>query len=662
MHNDVINRALEQSECALKAGDHATALSAADAVLQENPQHRDGLYLKAVCQRYLGNTKGALQTLTALQSAAPGYGRGFQELGHCQLMMGDLKQAFKAYKKATQLNPGLIASWQRLEQLAKQMDLRKEHTKASSQLAYFNRLPPLLLSITSMLSEGKLYKAENLCRQFLQEHKHHPEAMRLLAKIGTQLHILDDAEFLLESCVQLYPEFAQARLDLVNVLQKRQKYEKALTQATQLYEENPVDRQFKSTYANAALAVGDFDTALTTYDALLEQEPKNAVTWLMKGHALKTIGKHEEAVTSYQKAHTLKPQFGDAWWSLANLKTYRFSAQEIAAMEKAEAQSGLDNADHYHLCFALGRCYEDRGEFEKSFEYYERGNLLKKRQSDYSASATHEEFERQKAIVDAKLLHDDSQGYEAPDPIFIVGLPRAGSTLLEQILASHSMVDGTLELPNILAFAHRLNGRRRTDEAPRYPAVLQTMGGEELEKLGKQFIDDTQIYRKGAPFFTDKMPNNFRHIGLILKILPNAKIIDARRHPMACCFSGYKQLFAEGQEFTYSQEDVAQYYRDYVALMDHWDEVAPGKILRVYHEKLVEHTEPQIRRILDFCGLPFEDSCLAFHKTERAVRTASSEQVRQPIYTSGLAQWKNFEAYLGPMQRQLTPLIEAYPA
>jgi hypothetical protein len=256
--------------------------------------------------------------------------------------------------------------------------------------------------------------------------------------------------------------------------------------------------------------------------------------------------------------------------------------------------------------------------------------------------------------------HQDS-GYAAGDPIFVVGLPRAGSTLLEQILASHSQVDGTLELPNIPAMAFRLAGRRRIDEEPLYPAVLQDLSADKLRQMGKEFIDETQVHRKGAPFFIDKMPNNFRHIGLIRLILPNAKIIDARRHPLACCFSGFKQLFASGQEFTYGLREIGLYYRDYVELMDHWDDVLPGRILRVQYEDVVADLETQVRRILEYCELPFEQACIEFHQTERAVRTPSSEQVRQPIYTSGLEQWRNFEPWLGPLKEALGPVLERYP-
>jgi hypothetical protein len=350
----------------------------------------------------------------------------------------------------------------------------------------------------------------------------------------------------------------------------------------------------------------------------------------------------------------MKPNFGDAFWSLANLKTYEFTDDELAQMQASEQAASTLLNDRCQLCFALGKAFEDREEFASSFAYYERGNTLMMQQVRYSADRIAAEFKVQMETCTRDLFTVQSgHGNMAAEPIFIVGLPRAGSTLIEQIIASHSQVDGTMELPHILALVHRLNGRRRIRDDGRYPKVLQELAPDQLQKFGDDYLSDIEVYRKGAPFFTDKMPNNFRHIGLIHLILPNAKIIDARREPMACCFGAFKQLFAEGQAFTYGLEEIGRYYRGYVELMDHWDEVLPGKILRVQHEDVVADLETQVRRILKYCGLPFEQSCLDFHKTERAVRTASSEQVRQPLYKSGLDQWRNYEPWLEPLRAAL---------
>jgi Sulfotransferase family/Tetratricopeptide repeat len=390
---------------------------------------------------------------------------------------------------------------------------------------------------------------------------------------------------------------------------------------------------------------------------LLSSMPNNPGINLTYGHALKTVGRQDDAISAYRRAYEARPDCGDAFWSLANLKTYRSTEDEIAQMRAREASSVTALDDRYHLCFALGKALEDRGDFAEAFTYYERGNRLKREELRYDPARLTKEMQLQRELVTAELLQGfNGAGCPARDPIFIVGLPRAGSTLLEQILASHSQVEGTMELPNIFALAYRLDRQRLVGEEPEYPGNLGNLRHEDVAQFGEEFIRDTRVYRKeGTPYFIDKMPNNFRHIGLIHMILPNAKIIDARRGAMGCCFSGFKQLFAEGQEFTYGLNEVGQYYKDYVDLMDHWDKVLPGKILRVRYEDVVADLETQVRRLLDYCELPFEDACINFHQTERAVRTASSEQVRQPIFKSGVDQWENFSDHLDPLRTILGP-------
>jgi len=449
----------------------------------------------------------------------------------------------------------------------------------------------------------------------------------------------------------------------MKVLRKRQKFAAALEQAKYLYNKDQENSLFQSHLAIESMQTGDHEKAFELFDKILVKNPNDPMTLTSKAHALKTYGKHEEAVKCYQAAYKAVPTHGDAYFGLANLKTYRFTDAEIEQMSALVGRLDIGFMERIHLCFSLGKAYEDREEFEKSFELYERGNDLKCVQSRYTSEASIDEMTAQSAICTADLFKkNQGNGCSAPDPIFIVGLPRAGSTLLEQIIASHSQVDGTLELPNMLSLAYRLRGREKISVEGRYPRILHELTPEQLKKFGEQFIEETQIHRQGAPFFIDKMPNNFRHIGLISLVLPNAKIIDARRHPMACCFSGFKQLFAEGQEFTYGLENVGTYYREYVKLMDHWDKVLPGKILRVQYEDVVADTETQVHRILDYLGLPFEEACLEFHKTKRSVRTASSEQVRQPIFKSGLGQWRNFEPWLDPLKDALgSDVLKRYP-
>lgn len=653
---------LSEIRSAMKKRDFTGARDQASALLETRPEDLEALYLLAASQRYLGEHRDALLTLERLLSQDSGNARGYQERGHNAAQLGDTRAACEAFRRATELNPALQASWrgQALALRAQGETGAAEH--ALRQFQHLQKLPPELLSAASLLYERKLHKAEQLCRTFLHKHRHHPEGMRLLALVGAELGILDDADFLLESCLALYPDFHQARFDYIGVLRKRQKFAAALEQA-RLLKEQQGGRQADILFATQSAMVGDYKTALATYDRVLSEAPELHGVHLQRGHTLKTIGDADAANRAYHDACRAKPDFGDAYWSLANMKTYRFGEEEIARMRELEAARSTAREDRYHLCFALGKALEDRKVFDEAFHWYEKGNALKQEECRYSIEQNRRDTDLQIAHCTRELFDKHAgAGCDAPDPIFIVGLPRAGSTLLEQILASHSQVDGTLELHNVLATARRLDGRRRASEEPRYPAVLHELEGEKLVQLGQRYLDETRIHRDGAPLFIDKMPNNFRHIGLIQLMLPNAKIIDARRHPLSCCFSGFKQLFAEGQEFTYGLKQIGEYYRDYVRLMDHWDSVLPGKVLRVHYEDVVGDLAGQVRRILDYCGLPFEADCIDFHKTERAVRTPSAEQVRQPIYRSGVAQWKHFEAELAPLKALLSAEIEAYPA
>ena len=377
---------------------------------------------------------------------------------------------------------------------------------------------------------------------------------------------------------------------------------------------------------------------------------------------MKTIGSYELAVQSYQEAIKSNGEHGEAWYSLSNLKVYAFDDHELDDMQSQIKKTSISHMDRVYLYFALGKAFEDRKKFQDSFSYYEEGNNLKKAQSRYTAENMSADFVKQKKLCTPSFFSSrNGQGYPANDPIFIVGLPRSGSTLLEQILSSHPQVDGTFELPNILSLSQQLRRRGRESKTLDHWEILEQLSGEELERFGKNYIADTVLHRQGAEYFIDKMPNNFRHIGLIQLILPNAKIIDARRHPMACCFSGFKQLFAEGQEFSYSLSDIGAYYKDYMELMDHWDLVLPGKILRVQYEDVVSDLEGQVRRLLEYCGLPFDNRCINFHTTDRSVRTPSSEQVRKPIYDAGLDSWRPFEDFLGPLKEALGPALVRYP-
>jgi len=409
------------------------------------------------------------------------------------------------------------------------------------------------------------------------------------------------------------------------------------------------------------VGLGEHDKAITLYRQLLPQAPQKEELHLLLAHAHKALGQSDESIQAYRAAAAARPRFGDAYWSLANLKTYRFLDEEIAQMRADEAAPETNPLDRYHLCFALGKAYEDRALYVESWHYYERGNAYKRAESRYRAGIFETNTSKQIEICTREFFMDRAGwGANAPDPILIVGLPRSGSTLVEQILASHSAVEGTQELSDVQRIVLDLQGRERDLDNPRYPGVMQQMKQEEFLRLGEKYLRDTRAYRTDRPHFIDKMPNNFRHLGLIHLMLPNARIIDARREPMGCCFSNLKQLFANGQEFSYSIEDIARYYRTYLELMQHWDQALPGRVLRVWHEDVVEDLEGNVRRILDFCGLPFEPACLQFYKTERSVRTASSEQVRQPIYREGLDQWRHYEPWLEPLKVALGDALTRY--
>ena len=555
------------------------------------------------------------------------------------------------------LNPALPASWQALQVLFRASGQVADADTAAAHVAKLASLPPPIVTASSMFADGEIHEAERVVRQFLQTHGDHIEAMRLLAQIGMKLDVLDDAEFLLESVLVFAPDYHLARYDYADVLLRLHKHARALEQIATLLKLEPQNRAYRICYANACVGLGNHEEGLRVLRELSAEAPLQPDLHLSIAHALKTLGKQQQSIESYRTAAALNPSFGDAYWSLANLKTYRFTDEEIARMRSAEAAPATSLVDRYHLCFALGKALEDQKNYADSWIYYERGNALKKSESRYRPEPI-ERNARLQALVCSREFFSARQGVgcDRPDPIFIVGLPRAGSTLIEQILASHSQVEGTMELADIPRLVAHLQGRDPDESKPPYPKILADLSAEQFKRYGEKYLADTQVYRTGKAFFVDKNPNNFRHIGLIQLILPNARIIDARREPMACCFSNFKQLFAAGQEFTYGLEDIARYYRSYVELMEHWERVLPGRILRVQYEDVVADLPGNVRRILDFCRLDFQPQCVEFYKTERSVRTASSEQVRQPIFKEGLDQWRNFEPFLQPLKSALGPL------
>jgi tetratricopeptide (TPR) repeat protein len=652
---------VHRARALLKSRDYAGALRAAEALAVKVPENRDVLYLIAVSRRFLGKIPEALAALERLEQLHPNFSRLYQERGHCYVALRDAPRAIDTFLKAVNINPALPASWGLLEGLYRMTGQPENARTAAAHVATLKDLPPEILTATGLFSDGDWLPAENMVRAYLLKHGNHVEGMRLLARIGIERKVLDDAETLLEAVLALAPGYLAARYDYARVLLDRHKYLRAREELEKLLKLEPGNRTYLTQYATAIVGLGEHEKAVELYRELLVDSPQSADLHLSIAHSLKTLGKRQESIEAYRAAAAARPNFGDAYWSLANLKTYRFSEGEIASMRAEEASSGTPLVDRYHLCFALGKALEDQGRFEESFRYYERGNAFKRSESRYRPEIIEQNTRLQIEVCRAEFFsRHEGAGAQNPDPIFIVGLPRAGSTLLEQILASHSRVEGTQELSDIPRMVLDLQGRDPDLEHPRYPGVLEGSSSEELRRLGEKYLGDTRVYRTDRPYFIDKMPNNFRHIGLIHLILPNAKIIDARREPMACCFSNLKQLFASGQEFTYSITDIARYYRTYLELMRHWDAVLPGRVLRVQHEDVVDDLEGNVRRILDFCGLDFEPACVEFHKTERSIRTASSEQVRQPIFREGLDQWKNYEPWLEPLKDALGDALLGY--
>ncbi len=651
-----LEMAVKRLQDTLAKGHYAEALEGARAKLPLDPGNRDLLYLVAVSERMLQRIPEALETLAALEAYHPRYPRTFQERGHCHIFRRDAAEAIRAFERAVQLNPALPASWSALQALYRMVDRPADATNAADHVAKLASLPVAVTTARSMVADGNHRDAEALIRPYLVEHPDDVEAIRLLANIARENEFNNDAAVLLERALQLAPSYNAARYDYVLTLINLHKHRRALEEVEMLLSAEPDNPGAHVTHAGILLALGEVDRAIELYRESIAQAPGDSELVQSLGHALKTNGQPAEAVDCYRRAAELRPGFGEPFWSLANLKTYRFTDDELNQMRRFEAAPIVQRVDRYHLCFALGKGLEDGGEYAESFKYYERGNALKKADARYSPDLQEQAALRQREICTPEFFAvHRGWGCDARAPIFVVGLPRAGSTLLEQILASHSQIEGTMELANVPRLVGSLGGHDQATDA-RYPGVLTQLTSEQCLAFGAEYMRDTLDYRTGKPYFIDKMPNNFRNIALIQLMLPNALIIDARRDAMDCCFSNFKQLFATGHQFSYSLEDIGRYYRSYVEMMDHWERVLPGRVLKVNHEDVLADLEGSVRRILDYCGLPFEPACVEFHKTQRRVHTASSEQVRRPINRDGVDQWRPYAPWLGPLKEVLGPL------
>ena len=627
------------------------ALAAAEVLLASSPDERDALLFRAIAQRYLGRVPEALKTLAELERHHPRFSRLYEERGHCYVTLRQATPAIDAFLVAVRLNNALPASWNMLEGLYRMTGRTEDAQMAAGEVAALRGIPPEVVAATSLYLDGELDRAEPMVRAYLLKHGDQIEAMRLLARIGIARKVFDDAELLLAAVLERAPDYRAARTEYAEVLIELHREADARRELEQLMQEDPQNRlYYQGLYATACVGLGEHERAIALYQELLTGTPADAEVQLSIAHAQKTLGRRAEAIASYHRAAQCRRGFGDAYWSLANLKTYRFAPDELEEMRTLQADDALGVEDRAHLCFALGKALEDAGSYGESFKYYALGNALKRADSRYRPEIIENNTRKQIALFTPEFIASRRDwGVPDADPIFIIGLPRSGSTLLEQILASHSKVEGTQELATVQQIVATLRGRNPDENDPRYPRMLAERSAAELRQLGERYLEVSRAYRCDKPFFIDKMPNNFRHLGLIHLMLPRAKVIDARREPIACCFSNFKQLFARGQEFTYGMQDIARYYRTYLELMRHWDQVLPGWVLRVKYEDVVDDLEGNVRRILEFCGLAFEPACIDYHKTVRSVRTASSEQVRQPIYREGLEQWRHFEPWLAPL-------------
>ena len=637
------------------------AAEQATEILKVVPGYPPATLLLATAHRLSGRTDDALRTLEQLTRAQPNWAAAHYELGLAQISGG--QSAVAALRRAVSLKADMPDAWRTLgDQLTLQGDLESADF-AYGQHVNTSTRDPRLMNAALALNENRIPQAELLLREHLKMFPTDVAAIRMFAEVAGRLRRYHDAENLLARCLELAPGFNAARYNYAMALYRLNKFAPALQQIDILTTREPRNSGYRNLKAVVLVGTADYSQALEIYADVLAKHPDQSRIWMSYGHALANVGRQEDSIAAYRRCIALAPTLGEAYYSLANLKTFRFQEAQVQAMRAHLANSDITPEDRAHFHFALGKALEDAASYSESFQHYAQGNELRAARLGYEAEATTAFVQRSKKFFSKAFFASRAgQGAPAADPIFIVGLPRAGSTLLEQILASHSLVEGTMELPNIMAMAAELGGRAERWQDSTYPEVLATLSADECRALGERYIEATRIQRKtDKPFFIDKMPNNFQHLGLIRLALPNARIIDARRHPMACCFSGFKQNFASGQRYTYRLSDIGRYYCDYVQLMAHYDEVLPGWIHRVLYEQMIADTEGEVRRLLAFCGLPFEAATLNFHENARPVRTASAQQVRQPINSSGLEQWRHYERWLEPLRDTLGVVLTDYP-
>jgi tetratricopeptide (TPR) repeat protein len=651
---DNVKQLVEEARASLRAGKHDEALAISIEAINADSSHAPAVFLYGVARRINGDLEEAISQLKIFSELQPRIPQGHYELGLAYYRHGKILNAVKELKQAVDLDPSLLVAWRVLAEALMANGNVESAAQAHAQARLVQGIDPALKQATELFTKGKIGVAEGICREYLRSNPTDVNAIRLLADIGYKLGIMGEAVSLYQRCLVLAPDYHMTRHKYALALSKQDKFEAAMKEVNTLTTLDPGNISYKTLHAAVASSAGRFDEAHAVYEDVLSQTPDASTILTSYGHSLRYSGRGEKAATIYRRAISADPSHGDAYWSLANLKTVKFNHIEIETMRDQLDKLKSDSANKYHLAFSLGKAYEDAKEFDKSFSAYELGNDIKRRYSGYDAEDNKLRVNDTLAVCSKEFMAQfDDSGNQNSSPLFVVGLPRSGSTLIEQILASHSQVEATAELHFISRIAAQLEGTRKRGDQRQYPRLLGSLSPNQRTDLGEQYLEACSVYRKKAKYFVDKLPNNFMHIALIHAILPNAKVIDARRAPMAACFANFKQLFAEGQAFTYSLSDIGHYYSDYLRLMNHWQKVLPGKCYTVSYEDVVTDLEFQVKKLLDHCGLPFEDSCINFHENNRAVRSASSEQVRQPIFTGGLDQWRNFESHLSPLKKVL---------
>jgi len=598
----------------------------------------------------------AIGLLSKVVQVTPGNAKAQEDLGTLLLNADRAQDALPHLERAKALRPPHAPLEAKLSAVYQKLGMKNEASLARQAAASLSPIQAKLDEATRLFIKGQFRESEKLAQELVRENPHDVNAALLLARLAMMANCYGDAREILERIVDKQPRFIAAWHDLGTVLKESHEYENAvavLEKALALEPENALTHYYHG--AALAMAARPAD-AVQSYQKAVSIDPELPGAHIGLGHVLKTVGDQEGGIAAYRRAIELRPNFGETYYSLANLKTFRFTEQDVAAMSERLANESLPVECRVHFAFSLGKAFEDQKNYDQAFKHYALANQLHRDTIAYDPVQTGVAHERMREIFSTDYFASRSaqSGCSGADPIFIVGLPRSGSTLLEQILASHSLVDGTSELPDISMIAQGLT-QPRSGQA--FPLCMPDLSDSRVRELGEQYLEQTRRHRGVAPFFTDKMPNNFAYVGFIKTILPNAKIIDARRHPMDSCFGCFKQHFARGQTFTYDLFELGEFYLEYCQLMHHWDEVLPGQVLHVQYEEVVADLETQVRRILEFCDLPFEQGCVDFHQTERAVRTASSEQVRQPIYSGSVQTWKRFEAHLEPLRDILQPVF-----